>query len=102
MIRTEELKEIRKIWFDHGDWEDPLPQLFQDIMGYSLDWEMDDRPLFDKEQISDLELLAEQYKVDMNTIKKLVSIEKDYAGYKVRRGLMDEIGKTLKQDYLHL
>lgn len=102
LIRTEELKEIRKIWFDHGDWEDQLPQLFQDIMGYSLDWEIDDRPLFDKEQISDLELLAEQYKVDMNTIKKLVSIEKDFSGYKVRRGLMDEIGKTLKQDYLHL
>ena len=63
---------------------------------------MDDRPLFDKEQISDLELLADQFKVDIKVIKKLISIEKDYSGYKVRRGLMDEIGKALKQDYLHL
>ncbi|WP_419883508.1 hypothetical protein ACN6MY_08135 [Peribacillus sp. B-H-3] len=71
-------------------------------MGYSVDWEIDDRPLFDKEQISDLELLSDQFKVDIKVLKKLISIEKDYSGYKVRRGLMDEISKALKQDYLHL
>ncbi|ALC90602.1 sulfurtransferase DndC [Bacillus sp. FJAT-18017] len=102
LISNEELKAIRRIWFKNGVWEDEIPVIFKDIMGYSLDWEIDDRPLFDKEQISDLELIAEQYKVDINVIKKLVSIEKNYAGYKVRRGLMDEIGKALKQDYLHL
>ncbi|MGG3563170.1 DNA phosphorothioation system sulfurtransferase DndC [Neobacillus rhizosphaerae] len=102
LISVEELKAIRKIWFKKGDWEDQVPAIFNEVMGYSLDWEIDDRPLFDKEQISDLELLADQYKVDIKVIKKLISIEKDYAGYKVRRGLMDEIGKALKQDYLHL
>ncbi|MFD0824430.1 DNA phosphorothioation system sulfurtransferase DndC [Neobacillus sp. M.A.Huq-85] len=102
LISIEELKAIRKIWFKNGDWEDQIPTLFNKIMGYSFDWEMDDRPLFDKEQISDLELLADQFKVDIKVIKKLISIEKDYSGFKVRRGLMDEIGKALKQDYLHL
>jgi DNA sulfur modification protein DndC len=102
LISIEELKAIRKIWFKHGDWEDRIPMIFQDIMGYSIDWEMDDRPLFDKDQVSDLELLADQYKVDIKVIKQLISIEKDFSGYKVRRGLMDEIGKALKQDYLHL
>jgi DNA sulfur modification protein DndC len=102
VISIEEMKVIRKIWFKLGDWEDQVPPIFEDIMGYSLDWEIDDRPLFDKQQISDLELLAAQYKVDIKVIKNLISIEKDFAGYKVRRGLMDEIGKTLKQDYLHL
>ena len=43
--------------------------------------------LFDKEQISDLELLADEFKVDIKVIKKLISIEKDYSGYKIRRGL---------------
>ncbi|TWD92197.1 DNA sulfur modification protein DndC [Neobacillus bataviensis] len=102
LISREELKAIRKIWFKNGDWEDQIPTIYNEIMGYSLDWEMDDRPLFDKEQISDLELLADQFKVDIKVIKKLISIEKDYSGYKVRRGLMDEISKALKQDYLHL
>jgi DNA sulfur modification protein DndC len=102
LISVDELKAIRKIWFNNGEWEDSLPSLHEEIMGYSLDWEVDDRSLFDQEQISDLELLAEQFKVDIKVIKKLISIEKDFSGYKVRRGLMDELSKALKQDYLHL
>ena len=102
LIRIEELKEIRKVWFKNGEWEDIMPSIFEEIMGYSIDWEIDDRALFDKEQISDLELLADEFKVDIKVIKKLISIEKDYSGYKIRRGLMDEIGRALKQDYLHL
>ncbi|MGD6873729.1 DNA phosphorothioation system sulfurtransferase DndC [Sutcliffiella horikoshii] len=102
LISVDELKAIRKIWFKHGDWEDQIPYIYEEIIGSSVDWEMDDRPLFDKDQISDLELLCDQYKVDLKVLKKLVSIEKDYAGYKVRRGLMDDLSRALKQDYLHL
>lgn len=102
LISIEELKEIRKIWFNNGEWEDEIPSMYEDIFGERLDWEIDQRSLFDKDQISDLELLADQFKVDIKIIKKLISIEKDFSGYKVRRGLMDELGKALKQDYLHL
>ncbi|MFK4996991.1 hypothetical protein ACI2OX_03765 [Bacillus sp. N9] len=69
LISVDELKEIRKIWFRNGDWEDQVPAIHKEIMGYSLDWEMDDRPLFDKEQISDLELLCDQFQVDFNVLK---------------------------------
>lgn len=102
LISVDELKAIRKIWFKHGDWEDHIPSIYEEVMESSTDWEMDDRPLFDKDQISDLELLCDQFKVDIKVLKKLVSIEKDFAGYKVRRGLMDELARALKQDYLHL
>jgi len=102
LIKEDELREIRKVWFKKGDWDDRVPAIYKKVMGSNLEWEYDDRPLFDKEQISDLELLSEEFKVDIKILKKLVSIEKDYSGYKVRRGLMDEIDKVLKQDYLHL
>jgi len=102
LISIEELKEIRKIWFNNGVWDDPIPTIYKEIFKKDVDWEIDDRPLFDKDQVSDLELLCEQYKVDINVLKKLIAIEKSYSGYKVRRGLMDELSKTLKQDYLHL
>lgn len=102
LISIDEIKAIRKIWFKHGDWEDQIPALYKEVMGHSIDWEMDDRPLFDKDQISDLEMLCDQFKVDINVLKKLVSIEKDFSGYKVRKGLMDELSRALKQDYLHL
>ena len=102
LISIEELKEIRKIWFKNGEWEDPIPEIYERIIGKPVEWEIDERPLFNSQQITDLELLCDEYKVDINIVKKLVSIEKDYSGYKVRRGLMDDIGKVLKQDYLHL
>jgi DNA sulfur modification protein DndC len=102
LISIEEMKAIRKIWFKKGDWEDKVPSIHKEIMGHSIDWEIDDRPLFDIDQISYLEFLCEEFKVDIKVLKKLISIEKEYSGYKVRRGLMDEIGKALKQDYLHL
>jgi DNA sulfur modification protein DndC len=102
LILEEELKAIRKVWYKSGDWEDHVPAIYNKIMGHDLDWEIDDRPLFNNDQISDLELLCDEYKVDIKVIKKLLSIEKDFSGFKVRRGLMDEISKVLKQDYLHL
>lgn len=102
LISIDELKAIRKIWFDHGEWDDPIPEMHKKVIGNEIEWELDDRPLFDKEQVSDLELLCDQYKVDINVVKKLVSIEKEYSGLRVRRGLMEDISKALKQDYLHL
>ncbi|WP_411334430.1 DNA phosphorothioation system sulfurtransferase DndC [Metabacillus indicus] len=102
LIKEEELKAIRKVWYKKGEWDDHLPVIFNSVMGYDLDWEVDDRPLFNKDQLSDLDLLCDEYKVDIKVLKKLLSIEKDFSGYKVRRGLMDEISKVLKQDYLHL
>lgn len=102
LIKKEELIEIRKLWMENGDWEDSLPALYAEYMGHSENWDVVEKPVFDKDQISDLELLCDEFKVDMNVIKKLISIQKDYTGLKVRRGLMTEIKKTLTQDYLHL
>lgn len=102
LISIEELKAIRSIWVKNGEWDDEIPEMYEKIIGNKLEWEIDDRPLFDKDQVSDLELLCNQYKVDLHVVKKLISIEKEYSGYKVRRGLIDEISKALKQDYLHL
>ena len=96
------MKIIRRYWFEAGDLEDQVPQIFYEIMGYDLDWEYDDRPLFDKDQLSDLEFLCQKYEVDFKVLKKLIAIEKNYAGYKIRRGLTEEIEKVLKQGYLHL
>ncbi|MEC1344651.1 DNA phosphorothioation system sulfurtransferase DndC [Bacillus haynesii] len=102
LIRTEELKMIRKYWLEDGDWKDRLPVIYKEISGEDLDWEYDDRPLFEEDQITDLESLCREENVDLNLLKKLISIEKTYAGYKVRRGVIDNFKKTLNQEYLHL
>ncbi|MFK3959984.1 DNA phosphorothioation system sulfurtransferase DndC [Pseudalkalibacillus hwajinpoensis] len=102
LIREDELRAIRRFWLEAGEFEDNLPEIFNNVMGYELDWEFDDRPLFDNEQISDLELLAQEKNIDFKLLKKLILTEKKYSGYKVRRGLMNELDKALTQDYLHL
>ncbi len=102
LISEDELKVIRSYWLENGDWSDLVPKIFREVMGYDLDWEYDDKPLFDADQLTDLELLCEEMQVDMKLLKKLISIEREYSGYKIRRGLSQELEKALKQDYLHL
>lgn len=102
LIREEELKMIRKYWLDDGDWEDRVPKIYKEVIGKDIDWEYNDRPLFEEDQITDLEMLCQNHGLNIQLLKKLISIEKEYAGLKFRRGLNQDIEKTLKQDWLHL
>ncbi|KEO84702.1 DNA phosphorothioation system sulfurtransferase DndC [Tumebacillus flagellatus] len=101
LIRDDELKIIRHMWIEAGDWTDSLPKIYREVMGEDLDWEYDDRPLFQQDQITDLELLCDEHDVSFDLIKMLITAEKNYSGYKVRRGLMHDIEKALNQDWLH-
>lgn len=102
LIQEDELKEIRKIWFNNGDFEDSLPKIFYDIYGYDLDWEKDDRLMFDREDLIQLELMCEEEGLDYRLMKKLLLIEKEHSEFKLKRGLMDQLSSALNQDYLYL
>ncbi|OCS87293.1 DNA phosphorothioation system sulfurtransferase DndC [Caryophanon latum] len=104
LISIEEMKEIRRVWLKQGEWTDTVPSIYEYVYGKSnqIDWEKDDRPLLTDEQTSQLEILCQEFNVDIKVMRKLINIEKDFAGYKFRRGLNEEIGKVLRQDYLHL
>jgi DNA sulfur modification protein DndC len=102
LITIDELKEIRKFWLADGATSDNIPELYKEIVGEHVEWEYNDRPMFQEDQITDLERLCSENNVDISLLKKLIHIEKDYSGYRVRRGLHQEFNKTLKQDYLHL
>lgn len=102
LIQEEELKEIRKIWFNQGDFEDSLPRIFRKVFGYDLDWEKDERFIFDADDLNQLELMCKEEGLDFRLMKKLLLIEKEHSGFKLRRGLMSQIASALNQDYLHL
>lgn len=101
LIQDDELRMIRKYWLEDGDWDDTLPEIYREVFGEDLDWEIDDRPMFEADQITDLELLCKQYDVDMDLIKKLIGIEKNYLGFKIRRGLLQDFNRVLSQDRIH-
>ncbi|MFF5996528.1 DNA phosphorothioation system sulfurtransferase DndC [Lysinibacillus sp. KU-BSD001] len=104
LISVDELKEIRRVWLKQGEWEDYVPMIYEKVYANqkTIDWEKDDRPLLTYEQMNQLEMLCQEFNVDVKVMRKLINAEKEFAGYKVRRGLNDEIGKILRQDYLHL
>lgn len=101
LILEEELKYIRKLWIDDGDWLDTLPEIYREVMGEDLDWEYDERAMFEEDQITDLEFLCEENDVSLRLLKKLITVEKKYSGYRVRRGLLQEFDRVFKQDWLH-
>lgn len=102
LISLEELKVIRKYWHEDLQWEDRLPLIVEEETGEVYDWNHDDRPVFKEDQLTDLETLCQEEGVNLSVLKQLISIEKDYSGVKVRRGLFQAFDKTLKQDFLHL
>ncbi|MGQ8870666.1 DNA phosphorothioation system sulfurtransferase DndC [Paenibacillus sp. TSA_86.1] len=102
LITFEELKAIRKYWHDDLQWEDRLPLIVEEETGISYDWHQNDRPVFKEDQVTDLESLCQEEGVNLNLLKELISVEKEYSGVKVRRGLFQAFDKTLRQDFLHL
>ncbi|WPP40717.1 DNA phosphorothioation system sulfurtransferase DndC [Paenibacillus hunanensis] len=102
LITVEELKAIRKYWHDDLQWEDRLPLIVEEETGETYDWDHNDRPVFKEDQLTDLETLCQEEGVNLSVLKQLISVEKDYSGVKVRRGLFQAFDKTLKQDFLHL
>lgn len=102
LITFEELKVIRKYWHDDLQWEDRIPLIVKEETGVVYDWHQNDRPIFKEDQVTDLETLCHEEGVNLNLLKELISIEKDYSGVKVRRGLFQTFDKTLRQDFLHL
>ena len=47
LITPAELEEIRKIWrTERQDWEDSVPQIYQEVIGEGLNWTTDDLGTF--------------------------------------------------------
>jgi DNA sulfur modification protein DndC len=102
LISVEELKVIRKIWFDLGDWSDSVPKIFAEVYGYELEWDEDDNPPLTDDQLELLADICQTNGVDLELVKKLVQKERQHAGFKIRKSIMSEITKLLNTDVLHL
>ena len=102
LISVEELKVIRKLWFEQGDWSDSVPKIFSDVYGYELEWDEDDNPPLTEDQLELLSEICQSTGVDIELVKKLVQKERQNAGFKIRKNIMSDITKILNTDVLHL
>src|SRR5690606_42019524 len=67
--------------------EDSLPTIYSKIMDDIIDFEKDERLLFNQDELTQLEMMCKEEGIDFKLVKKLLLVEKEFSGYKVRRGL---------------
>lgn len=103
LFKTEELLEIRKIWFKLGQWQDNVPKIYLEVFGKELDCvNNDDIKLFDNKGLDILEKICNEKNLDVNILKDLFSIEQKYMGYNNRSEINKNIKKLFSQEFLHL
>ncbi|MDS0223459.1 DNA phosphorothioation system sulfurtransferase DndC [Haloarcula sp. S1AR25-5A] len=100
LIRDPELKEIRRLWRnEESDWEDSVPQIYEDVMGDSLDWVDDDLDSFSKEEEEVLRKVAAEEDIPPKLLKRLLDTELQHHGMKRRASIYGQIDSILKEDW---
>ncbi|SDK99925.1 DNA phosphorothioation system sulfurtransferase DndC [Halanaerobium congolense] len=101
LIRTEELKLIRKEWINSGDWNDSLPKIYKKIYNKELPWAYDNNFLLDEEEINLITELCQKEDINIEILKRLISLESQYTGQNYRYNIYKKINKILHQDWIH-
>jgi DNA sulfur modification protein DndC len=94
LISDKELREIRRLWLtERQDWEDALPQVFKEVTGRTIDWEINDVSRPGRLELDLLTRVTQKHDVPVRLLQKLLDAEWQYYGMR-RRGL---IHKTIEQ-----
>lgn len=100
LISKEELNEIRKLWrTERGDWEDSVPQIYEEVFNNSIEWPNDDDGFFDIEQKQILENHCKEHGVPFELISKLLEAEKQSQGLARRSKIHKNINKILAEEW---
>ncbi len=100
LISRDEIHEIRRLWKnERQDWEDSIPAIFREVMGYDLDWIEDDAPHFTAEDRRILEAICNAVGVPPNLVAKLLDAERLYQGMSRRAGIFDRIEHILSENW---
>ena len=100
LISKQELEEIRRIWrSEEQDWEDSVPKLFREVMGYDLAWTSDETPVFGEEDRKTLDLICAQIGVPGAMVAKLLDVERDLHAMSRRSAVHQRIAAVLEEDW---
>lgn len=100
LISKEELLEIRRLWlFDEGDWEDSIPQIYQDITGQELDILDNDWAGMGGLELQLLKETCSDYELPVGLITELFDTERRQFGMSRRSTIFNDIDKVLNKDW---
>ncbi len=101
LIKMEELKMIQKLWYEEGDLNNSVFNIYKK---YYDNYEIvsDDIQLLNQEDYMYLMRICEKNDVDFSMFKELLDLEKTNIGYRRRSEVIKQIRERLNQEYLSI
>ena len=100
LISEAELREVRRLWIkERHDWDDSLPVIHQELTGKRLYWERDDVATPGRLEALALQEAAEEEKIAVELLRKLVDVEWQHHGMRRRASIHKAIENVLNQDW---
>jgi DNA sulfur modification protein DndC len=100
LISEPELHRIRQIWItERQDWEDSLPEIYEDVMGESLRWRDEDVSKPGQVEARVLSEVADEHDVPENLMRKLIDAEWQHHGMRRRASIHKDIESIMNEDW---
>ena len=102
LITEQELKAIDEIWDNELDLSRRvLVDLYYEVTGKYLPWDIYKQPLFDKDTIDLLEKLCKENNVPFELVRNMVLSVNKNKNYSNQKILRTELDKLLNQQWLY-
>lgn len=102
LIKKEELEEIQKVWYEQGDWNNSVYELYHKYYNDEYELVKDDVQLLNDDDLQYLQSLCGEKKVNFSLFYDLLNMEKANAGYNRRTEAIKHIKAKFSQEYLGL
>jgi DNA sulfur modification protein DndC len=100
LISEPELHRIRQIWItERQDWEDSLPEIYEDVMGEALRWRDEDVSKPGQVEARVLSEVADEHDVPENLMRKLIDAEWQHHGMRRRASIHKDIESIMNEDW---
>ncbi|MCZ7671679.1 MAG: hypothetical protein M5U34_33425 [Chloroflexi bacterium] len=100
LISLAELRQIRRLWqLERQDWQDSLPNIYEEVTGQVIDWEQNDVAMPGQIEAALLTELTTQNDVPTQLVQKLLDAEWQYQGMFRRAKIHDHIEKIFREDW---
>lgn len=100
LISQEELNEIRRLWkTEREDWDDSVPEIYEEVFGKKVKWPKDDDGFFNSEQKELLANHCKEFDVPVDLLAKLLEAERQSMGVARRAKIHKNIASILGEEW---
>ena len=102
LIKKEELEEIQKIWYEYGDINNSVSEIYKRYYSDDLVLVNDDITLLSRDDYTYLKKICHDNGIEYSLFADLLDLEKINVGYNRRTDVIKQIKSKFSQEYLIL